>query len=987
MKNIALEASAGSGKTFALAARYIALALAGSPVREILAITFTNKATSEMKERIVGTFTALCEGGAQAYREQIAKNLGWSEERVVEVARERLGAFMTSELKIMTFDAFFTGILRQFSLNLALMPDFLVGENGVSEFVDARFAASLGERELNELARYIAEGELNVRQAMNELGEIAQRDVSNLISQTCEARSCDVSNLKTPSDEGLKTKFETLVKIWNDGVLNGIIKPRANFKFEVGNERGIALAEAIADRITKPSFTKAAGALGEEFCALCDELKQGLLGFAREFENYKIGSLARLAKSYKAARLEVCGELNTLEFGDVSRLAHELLCGEDKITPNALYFRLDARVRDMLVDEFQDTSARQYEILRPLLDELLAGTGQNGVGSFFYVGDMKQSIYSWRGGKKELFGHLLERYPQIELERLDTNYRSSRNIVEFVNSTFGALGEKSEIYENYAKNPQKPRDGVEEGYVEVCEFKFEKDAEDGNEDFYRVLLEKVDFMVKNGARESDIAVLCWQNSDIDKIKERLEASGHRVASRTENLLINVPEIKMTLDFVKYALFGDAAWARDIAEYRDSNLKYSEETENLVREAELSREARGSLGASPERKGGLCSPAKSNLEIRPVVEILKYAAASLNLDIYDKNLMKLYELGAKSKDIFDFIFSVRKCDEKALDYASEGLTVMTVHKSKGLGFPHVIVCDRLGKDRPDAGKLISDFDVKSERYVLRYKSKVLAAFDEDYKRLLASLDESERDEIYNKLYVALTRAAKNMIIVACEGADGNQKSYFRPFGKEQNEYLNLNNFAKGEFIPSDAPAAPGSNLKSNLSYLPPFEKIGAQEISAEKEEESPDYGAICFGNALHYLLEMTSEFSAPGVEKAWRVATNKYGALLGESALEDIKARALALALNADFQATLEGREIFKEQEIVLENGAINRLDLLCVGKSEITVVDYKSGSPKEEHKEQVRGYMRELAKVYAGREISGKIAYLSGNGAKIVKVD
>ena len=99
-----------------------------------------------------------------------------------------------------------------------------------------------------------------------------------------------------------------------------------------------------------------------------------------------------------------------------------------------MYFRLDSTISHILIDEFQDTSVLQYEILKPMIDEIKSGEGaKRFLRSFFYVGDIKQSIYRFRGGNSELFKIAAQ---GMQEESLKINYRSAKNIVEFVNETF-----------------------------------------------------------------------------------------------------------------------------------------------------------------------------------------------------------------------------------------------------------------------------------------------------------------------------------------------------------------------------------------------------------------------------------------------------------------------------------------------------------------------------------------------------------------------
>jgi len=138
-----------------------------------------------------------------------------------------------------------------------------------------------------------------------------------------------------------------------------------------------------------------------ELDRLFNELKKAAKNYILEVEKYRLSGFSKLLKLYKASNLELNKEINALSFADINKLVFKLLV--QSLDKEALYFRLDGRINHLLVDEFQDTNVIQYEIILPLIAEIVSGYGQNGLGSFFYVGDTKQSIYKFRGGKKELF--------------------------------------------------------------------------------------------------------------------------------------------------------------------------------------------------------------------------------------------------------------------------------------------------------------------------------------------------------------------------------------------------------------------------------------------------------------------------------------------------------------------------------------------------------------------------------------------------------
>ncbi|WP_235604569.1 UvrD-helicase domain-containing protein, partial [Campylobacter fetus] len=155
-----------------------------------------------------------------------------------------------------------------------------------------------------------------------------------------------------------------------------------------------------------------------EFVSARDGFMQALKEYYLALEKYEISQISKFAKLYKKAISNVNRRENSLSFDDITNWVNELLTSDNKQDIDMLYFRLDAKIRHILIDEFQDTSIKQYEILEPLIAESVSGVGQNGLGSFFYVGDTKQSIYRFRGGQKELFDKLKADFIQIKSQSL-----------------------------------------------------------------------------------------------------------------------------------------------------------------------------------------------------------------------------------------------------------------------------------------------------------------------------------------------------------------------------------------------------------------------------------------------------------------------------------------------------------------------------------------------------------------------------------------
>ncbi|MGE0050175.1 MAG: UvrD-helicase domain-containing protein, partial [Arcobacter sp.] len=222
---------------------------------------------------------------------------------------------------------------------------------------------------------------------------------------------------------------------------------------------------------------------------------------------------------------------NYLEFNDISNLVYELL--STKIDKDFLYFRLDSTYSHILMDEFQDTSLLQYKILEPLIKEILSGDTTK-FKTFFYVGDTKQSIYRFRGGKRELFDYVANTNKVLEVEVLNTNYRSCENIISYVNSLFLNLVN----YEYYEQESV-----AKDGYVEV----FEDEALDEEEKFVNIA-KKIEELINLGVNPNDISILTYTNDDVLSLYYYLKQKfpDMKISTEMTSKLINQQNVKAVI---------------------------------------------------------------------------------------------------------------------------------------------------------------------------------------------------------------------------------------------------------------------------------------------------------------------------------------------------------------------------------------------------------------------------------------------------------
>ena len=933
---LALKASAGSGKTFALSVRYIALVLRGENINEIIALTFTKKAANEMKERIITTFLDL--QNKKDELDKLCKELSLSQDEVIKRRDEKLDRFLQSELKIYTFDAFFSGILKKFSQNLGLSPDYSV-QDSLQDLAWKKFVkeVSKDQKLLSELALMMiisSQKEASFSQTLAKFyesfgGELKDSGASYPDDSKVRAAQKEI-NEHMALQNGAS---DTAKKTFSEQNLFELFK---NKVFE---------RESLDYRTFSKIYTS-------ELDRLFNELKEAAKNYILEVEKYRLSGFSKLLKLYKASNLELNKEINALSFADINKLVFKLLV--ENFDKDVLYFRLDGRINHLLIDEFQDTNVIQYEIILPLITEIVSGYGQNWLGSFFYVGDTKQSIYKFRGGKKELFDKLGEDFKQIQIENLPSNYRSLKALVKFNNAIF------EEIYHRYGLSfePQEPAKKDKELNYKVsgeCPY-FEAEEDDygylrvlSDEDIAGAAVSQVKELLAAGVNVSEITVLCWKNSDISLISEVLSSEGIKSVNEGTLELKRTPFVAAIIEYAKFCLFGEEIYEKNVKALVNTNPK------RLKIKAEDS-----------------------------ATKSLFYLAKNLCINMADVDILRLFELSNGYKNLSDFIFNLENFSSKISPKNADGVKIMTVHKSKGLEFAHVIVCDMMSKGRGDDSNFITEYSEKGE-WIVKSRISGRENFDPEYAGVLEQMRELEKQENINKIYVAFTRATKSLIIIKQAAPSGNSPSFFSFYTRsdkgEVNDYLDLKEFSFGKILPSKSEQKEATKDEK----MPEILKIERQDVEAREQKTSgKNLEAIYFGLSFHYLLEMSEKFDENSLLKAKSLMLNKFYKFLSLDRLEDAFKRAKMLINEPKFLECIKDKEIYKEQPFKVKN-ELKQMDLFCIGESEICVIDYKTTDKNiEENKKQVGEYKEALSKFYPKHSIiavifyalEGKISYI-----------
>ncbi len=852
---LALSASAGSGKTFSLVARYLSLLFNGANPSEILAITFTNKAAGEMRERVISSLERM----PPEMAEEIARMSGLDPKAVESGRKDAMRRFLSADLKIMTIDRFIHQILRRFCWYAGVRSDFEIAQMPKEEFFE-RFLQSLGDREYANLVEFARSQERKSQSFINFFEMLYEKDkeLSGVVDLAAVGGGCS-------EDEAMEIA-EKIAAFLLESSLSERGKKTMRFK-------------SLADVVSKSWFAKESlnyWDYKKVYDPVLDlwlaELKDAVRRYYMDKERFFLSSIFSLYERYKTVRTDHMKRAGTLHFKDIEHLVYDLLHRGD--FNDFLYFRLDARIGHILFDEFQDTSVTQYRIFEPVIAEIAAGGSER---TLFYVGDTKQSIYRFRGGQKALFGYVAKKFA-IDVEYLRTNYRSRSNIVEFVNDTFDYVKPRQEAHKKG-------------GFVQVAEG-----------DPLELLHSSLEKLFSYGVEDDRIAILLHDNKEILQVGEFIkERFGKEIKTHKRVKVTQQPTAKAMIEMMKLVLSiergGDGALHR---------LNFL----SLIGRAY-------DPGFMPDIRKG-----RPAFMLKQIMQ--KYS-------FFDEAAMKLLEFSIPLNDIWEFVDEVESYDEELPAGRIEGINVLTIHKSKGLEFDHLIVMDRLGKSGSDTAPVIFDYDgIKLEKIRVKFKNR--DAVDPDFAEALEKEKKLQREDAMNRSYVAFTRAKESLFVLKRE-----KSSVF--------DFLSLNECTIGELHMQER-FEEKIRTPTPLSYTP--KSYGRQQVSPEPEKyEANDYEAIYLGLGVHYLFET-------GDEEAF---FNRYGLLCD---IEAAKKMVDSSRLNREYLLLTEGR-ISRELPFIYK-GRPGVVDLFVDRGESGVVIDYKTATPHDTsvYEEQLRRYKEAL---------------------------
>ena len=919
MKSILLKASAGSGKTTRITEEVFNRILIGG--KFISALTFTRAATTEMRSRIM---------------EKIA-----SKNELPILDRLRL-IMEAGRVGYSTIDSFF---YRLFAA-IGFAPK-LADEKAQIEI----------SREIEDLFRddVMQSGKAN---KLIVAARILRTDMDTLLESLAEEQTIERCQMDM-------TRLNDLDDIMKE---NGVLRNTLSSL----SEKAKALSDQVPSRINDWVINALADYdkfISKTVATHCDLENYTSLGKKINWSEKPYSELNRIFKDYRetAEKLSInkallrelavaflCeiyfeaadavkNEKGLIFFHDVRRGLLALDGVESNERPKLMsnYFSLGLdRTEHLLIDEFQDTSKGDIEILLPLIDEILSGRGERGERSFFAVGDWKQMIYGWRGADREALEGAIEKYIKNKIiteSSLEYNYRSTPLLISFFNELVENLFTGKERTET-----QKPPEEIKafDGVTEVNRVELEKNGT-SQETFYQPIVE---YLKKKKAEYDcpwgDMAVLALTNNHVQKIEAELLKNGIGVAAVKGRQLLS------TRDGVVVMLFIAGVLAKD-----DETLFVA-----TAATSPLWNDIFGSIENIRVEFAQKFPRPFSLMAVSCAIELLRGKLPATILDIWQEEAQAFFSEGGADVDgfllrMFNIRFSVKVPELEN----SENIKVDTIHGTKGLQFKHVFVF--WNEDEKE-----SPFYLEAEQCNVQFSSKALDFLGASESAIAKDIIENHeinltrlRREKANVFYVAATRAIRTFTVFLPTKKDGNYKPVHQAV---------LDTFSRF------APDGSKKEKCSSSGAAKDLEAIEIYDVPEKHNDESEKYSEID--------PALVSDYIKAGIIRGdrlhrWLAKVVDQTVLPPAGELNDEEYETAVRFIERSDVSTVMFRpgNLYIEQQIS-DKESFGIVDRMIVSDNLVTIIDYKSGSMRglrQKYDEQLKRYTKIMGTLYPQRRV------------------
>ena len=1041
------DASAGSGKTYALVKEYLKIILSASKndaYRNILAITFTNKAVHEMKSRIVGSlseftkeFPEIPNQKAQDLMLDLSIDLELSIPQIKTKAQSIIKHIIHNyaAFDISTIDKFTHKVIRAFAHDLNLPVTFEVTldtENLLTEAVDALIAQAGEDAILTKLLidftlekadddkswdisqEIFFTGKLvlneNNREEISQFQDKSIEDfgiIKTKLKNACELLA-EESSILAKSIFSIIDQNGIDQKSFSAGHFPNHLATIQLKKFNNANKKyhefdDIKILKAAKDRDSIESVIP-------EFLSILELIykKYEKYDFYKAFlKNITPLSLLNTISNEFA---KIQKEQNTLSISEFNAIIHSEI--QNQPAP-FIYERLGERYRHFFIDEFQDTSEMQWQNLIPLIDNALSGEIEGEKGTLMIVGDPKQSIYRWRGGKAEQFIELSKdknpfNNPDKKLFTLGTNYRSYSEVVEFNNDFFKFLSNEftdldyKDLYKNHShqKNNEKSGGYVNISFIPKAEAKKEdEELVEKEAQFLAATLATIQKVKSQGFEYQEIVILTRKRKQGIAVANYLTEQGIPLLSSETLLIQNATEVKFIINLLKYLRNpsdseSKALFLHYFSEHHQDQMSVHDFIKTGM---EIKQE---SAFEKWLEQFEIALPFKNirKKSLYETVEIIvsKFVHLNTNNAYVHYFLDLVLERDVRTQSgISDFLNYWDKNSEKFSIPSPEGknaVRIMTIHKSKGLEFPVVIMPfaeEDYVKKPKDKLWLDSENDDLGLPKVLIDNTKSVEGFGANAALVFGQKKQEELLDNINVLYVALTRAEEQLYVISQVVEPNDQGNYpynMASFFIKFLENLRVYDANKLAFeFGSSAKKSKEIEPTNSIITIPKIGEIMDPKRIKISQREALMWGthqqeAIEFGNTIHEILSYinTKNDIDLALTKALEsgIITSKQSAIVFKTLQEIVGHADLSYYFSSE-------NKVLNEQTIIQHEGKISKPDRMVFGtNNEVFLLDYKTGAHQSKYQLQLENYQNAIEKM--GYQVTKKALVYIGEKIEVI---
>ena len=999
-----IKASAGTGKTYRLSLEYIANMICGISYENIVVMTFTKKATAEIKDRIFEFLEDIVfeKNDYKSLESNLSDIFGINKENIDKEVLKKLYIEMIKnkeDVRIYTIDGFTSQIFKNTIAPYLGIYGFETLDIDKPDFYNEILISIFKNEDYMKKFEFVFD-ELKenrkIETYLDFLKEIIDNRTKFILAKDYKIPEKIVVNISFIDElESIFTAVEQFSEIKNKELKNCFNKDDFEIynKYKEIEEKKLDLIEErrekinllientkclLKEKIWNGTTISKKTELGELLLESFDKFKEN---FCKYIFNEKLLPLQNNIIELKDIIFKLCDEKKksekALTHNDVTNYTYEFIYNEElsfvkegKVT-DKFFDLIGGRIDTIMIDEFQDTSVLQWKILILMM---------NATKNIICVGDEKQSIYSWRGGEKQLF-EKLENLIDADVEELDRSYRSYKEIMENVNSVFTGIKEDW----NYSEVKYRTDEEYQKGYFGY-HIKEHPTVKDEDSDPTEKAIENIVEMLKSGEIKNvgNTCIIARTGKQLNEIAERLNEENISYTINSNASLLEHKAVDSVYKLIKYFSTNNFIYLleflrSDLMNY--SNAQMKQYIDNVVESKYLKSDDFNDIEKNVvELILKLENDSKNLNNINAKEDFARNLISSFCLlDKYSsksdiKNIFKFFNILKSYSNIQEFVQYIEEKRDDLTQLSSDdslAVNLMTIHKSKGLEYETVLFYYNSTSKKPNDTskfKMYVDYDKKYEHVVnffitLRKYAGILEYTD------YAAVDEQnaikQEHEEMNALYVGLTRAKKNMsVFLDVKSYKGGEVKDILAL-KLRGLYSSVFDYKSGEIaenVKDDNKVKVEDYDIDILDYIDNTKFSKLDTNSFNKKLKLADEFKRKVGLAIHYYFEHIKNNIEIEKMQAESALFLKYGNLLGVERVENILARVQKFIDN-NKEIYNSKYKVYTEFEITNENAEKRIIDRVNIDEDakEITIYDYKTGEDpgnKEKYIKQLEEYKK-----------------------------